>query len=71
MHLLGALGAVTVFFDALEWAECPLRAPRAVEHERGRTGLVGISDPVAAPAFSPLVREITALLAHEHVHRRS
>jgi len=70
-HLFAALSAVTVVFDVLEGAERPLGAPRAVEQERGRSGLVGMIDPVAAPAFGPLVRETTALLAHEHVHRRS
>jgi len=70
-HLLAALSAVTVLFDVLDWAECALGAPRAVEQELGRPGLVGVIDPVAAPAFGPLVRETTALLAHEHVHRLS
>jgi hypothetical protein len=71
MHLLAALSAVTVLFDVLEWAERPLGAPWAVEGELGRPVLVGVIDPVAAPAFGSLVRETTAFLAHQHVHGRS
>jgi hypothetical protein len=71
MHLLAAFSGVTVLFDVLERAERPRGAPRAVEHELGRRGLVRIIDPVAAPAFGPLVRETTAFLAHQHVHGRS
>jgi hypothetical protein len=71
MHLLAAFSRVTVLFDVLEWPEHPLGAPRTVELELGRSGLVGVIDPVAAPAFGPLIRETTAFLAHQHVHRRS
>jgi hypothetical protein len=71
MHLLAALSGVTVLFDVLERPERPLGAPRAIEHELRRRGLVRIIDPITAPTFGPLIRETAAFLAHQNVHRRS
>ncbi len=69
MHLLAAFSS-DVLFDVLQSAELPLGAPRAVERELGPV-LVGVVDPVAAPACRTLVREIAAFLADQHVHGRS
>jgi hypothetical protein len=71
MHLLATFAWATVLIDVLEWPERPLGAPRAVERELGGRCLVGVIDPVAAPALGLLVRETTAVLADQHEHRRS